>query len=722
MMSQSAIALLRDDAPDGLPKGTEWPGPDTLVLLRRECRGGTDRRALSRFGDDRWILTPAVFEAHTKAVSLNFRPVPAPWRLEVKYYVWQLLNLPRTRSMRNSRGERISPLTVSIVFPQLKAFVRWLHQQQATSFAQVTPAHLDRYLDDLRDAKISLGLRYRRVGEVRRLWAHREILPPFMRLPSTPPWNGEDPRDLFKKVRPQMENRTPRIDERVMQTLLVWALRFVEDFATDIMSAHAEHTRLHALSPELIRRPAGQQKRGGYLPGQLRRAVIDYLDKLRTDGGHLPGHLSNDGKLQIDWRHIERLFVCSAEIRRNGTGRLIIESGLPIDSDIPLDVSVTGLLEGSPWRSSAIGYHEAPRLARLLSTACFIVIAYLSGARPGEVLSLRRGCLRKDPETGMLLMGGLYYKNAVDADGNKIPQGAERADPWVVVAPVARAIEVLEELHSSELLFPTYIESYRRPTTRLGAARDVQSASEDITDLTQWINAYCARLERTDRVPDDRHGALSPSRFRRTLAWFIRRRPRGLVAAAIQYGHVHVQMLQGYAGSYDSGFPDEYAFEDWLYRMETLAEDERALAAGEHVSGPAADTYRHRVSGAHRAFAGRVLTSTAQSRDLLGNPLLQIHHGPGMTCVLNPATAACQLRGTADDPLVTPDIDDCRPNCRCLVRTDRDIAHVEQQAAELEETVADPLAPPIRHARDQHELARLQAILDAHHEGRKPTR
>lgn len=94
MMSQSAIAILRDGAPDGLPEGTEWPGPDTLVLLRRECRAGTDRLALSRFGDDRWILTPAIFEDHTKAVSLNFRPVPAPWRLEVKYYVWQLLNLP----------------------------------------------------------------------------------------------------------------------------------------------------------------------------------------------------------------------------------------------------------------------------------------------------------------------------------------------------------------------------------------------------------------------------------------------------------------------------------------------------------------------------------------------------------------------------------------------------------------------------------------------------
>jgi hypothetical protein len=34
-------------------------------------------------------------------------------------------------------------------------------------------------------------------------------------------------------------------------------------------------------------------------------------------------------------------------------------------------------------------------------------------------------------------------------------------------------------------------------------------------------------------------------------------------------------------GSYESGFPDEYAFEDWLFRLEGLAEDEQTLAAGE---------------------------------------------------------------------------------------------------------------------------------------------
>lgn len=88
-------------------------------------------------------------------------------------------------------------------------------------------------------------------------------------------------------------------------------------------------------------------------------------------------------------------------------------------------------------------------------------------------------------------------------------------------------------------------------------------------------------------------------------------------------------MLQGYAGSYDAGFLDDYAFEDWLFRLEGVAVDEQRLLAGEHVSGPAADAYRYRVHAANREFAGRVLNNERHVRDLLGNPLLQIHHGEG---------------------------------------------------------------------------------------------
>jgi hypothetical protein len=50
-------------------------------------------------------------------------------------------------------------------------------------------------------------------------------------------------------------------------------------------------------------------------------------------------------------------------------------------------------------------------------------------------------------------------------------------------------------------------------------------------------------------------------------------------------------------------------------------------------------------------------------------------------------------------------------------RTDRDIVDIQLRADELAEIVGDPLAPPIRHAREQHELDRLRAIIDDHQRG-----
>lgn len=94
------------------------------------------------------------------------------------------------------------------------------------------------------------------------------------------------------------------------------------------------------------------------------------------------------------------------------------------------------------------------------------------GARPGEVLNLRRGCIEHDIDTDMWLMSGVYFKNAVDGNGNKIPAGARRRDPWIVVKPVADAVTVLERLHAQELLFPAKIEPYRhRPDVSHGVGR-----------------------------------------------------------------------------------------------------------------------------------------------------------------------------------------------------------------------------------------------------------
>ena len=128
----------------------------------------------------------------------------------------------------------------------------------------------------------------------------------------------------------------------------------------------------------------------------------------------------------------------------------------------------------------------------------------------------------------------------------------------------------------------------------------------------------------------------------------------GFDCRAIQYGHVHVQMTLGYSGSYQSGFPDEKAFEDWLYRLELLSDDYDNLRSGEHVSGPAASVYCSRVEAAHHKFGGRVLKNTHQAKDLLANPLLQIFPARAMTCVFDPDKALCQIRTSEGDKTATP--------------------------------------------------------------------
>ncbi|MGW2539493.1 hypothetical protein ACWC5I_01110 [Kitasatospora sp. NPDC001574] len=707
-----------------VPEGTEWPGPDTLVLLHRDLLPGTDVTCLSRFAEDVWDVNPAIFEDHTKARSINFASIPRSLRLEAKYYIWQLLNHPKPIAMPRASAVRPAPSTVVTLFPQFKKLLEWLSGRGVNRFDQVTLDLLDDYLAHLADLEVGLETKYRQLTEVRRLWAYRAVLPQRMRLPDAPPWGGEDSHELFGRMRADAENRTPRLDEQTMQMTLFWALRFVEDFSEDILAAHAEHLDLHAKTPDTRRRyaPAGSRQTR-HRPGELAVKVRAYLDGLRERGEPLPGKRDKDGTLKIDWRHLGRIMDCAGSIETYSTGDLVRQCGLPIGEDVPLDAPITAVLDGRPWRRRRIGYHEAPVLARLLATACFIIVAYLSGARPGEVLNLRRGCVERDEANDLWLMRGLFFKGAKDKDGNKLPAGQHRRDPWVVVEIVARSIAVMERLHPHHLLFPNRIEPYhstsRKGVKRKGTARTDGVVAEDLKSFTAWVNATCQELGRSEVIPPDGKGPLAASRFRRTLAWFIRRRPRGLVAAAIQYGHLHTRLLQGYAGSYESGFPDDFAFEDWLCRMEGIAEDERALAAGEHVSGPAAGTYRTRVTTARDQFAGTVLTSIRQARDLVGNPLLQIHHGKGMTCVLDPVTAACRLRGTRDDPQVTPDQDDCRPQCPCLVHTDRDIAEVREQVAELEEVVADTLAPSFRHARDQHELDRLREIV-ANHERTRP--
>lgn len=170
------------------------------------------------------------------------------------------------------------------------------------------------------------------------------------------------------------------------------------------------------------------------------------------------------------------------------------------------------------------------------------------------------------------------------------------------------------------------------------------------------------------------------------------------------------------------GFPNEVAFEQWLHRADQLLDADRRLNEGEHVSGPAADAYQQRVRTGASRFAGRVLRTTGEARDLLANPDIEVVRADGMTCVPDRERALCRMRTDEHSHRSIPDTDDCRPKCPNLARTDTDIASIMQKITELREIVADPLAPALRHQREATELARLEAIVAGHERSRVPSR
>ena len=103
----------------------------------------------------------------------------------------------------------------------------------------------------------------------------------------------EDSRDLLGRIRSDAENRTRRIGERTMQLLLLWAIRFTEDFAGDILVAHTEYLDLHGKNPENRRRP-GTSPAAAHRPGELAAKVTAYLQDLRDRGEPLASGTSRE--------------------------------------------------------------------------------------------------------------------------------------------------------------------------------------------------------------------------------------------------------------------------------------------------------------------------------------------------------------------------------------------------------------------------------------------
>lgn len=373
-----------------------------------------------------------------------------------------------------------------------------------------------------------------------------------------------------------------------------------------------------------------------------------------------------------------------------------------------------------PW-SGELGRDQVDAHRRAVSTACLVTVAYLTGMRPDEVLGLRRGCCTPTarPPGGSATgyeIRGRTYKAAV-AGGRSIPEGVDREHPWVAIKPVADAIAVIEALHTGDLLFSDTLFKARSAGAILDpGGPPSRRVHEAIKHLTGWCNQRATELGRPhDRIPEDPDGPVNLRRLRRTLAWFIYRRPGGRVALGVQYGHLHAATTDGYGGRVSSGLRGVFPMEEALAVSDTLHRAAEHLEEHPHVSGPAAARYRAAVDEYHDRFQGLALT-TRQAAALMANPGLRVYDAPGqaLACCFDPRRALCRKDTTAR-AATTPDLTACDHRCANIARTAEHITAIRAEMAALQEELDSPTTPePMRH-RVRAQIERREAIVNAHH-------
>ncbi|WP_410628205.1 hypothetical protein [Amycolatopsis sp. cmx-8-4] len=586
--------------------------------------------------------------------------------------------------------------------------------------AEVDVSTLADYAVFLREGDRTRGYAARQLLALTRHWAYTPYLLPQDRIPM-PPWDEHGTDDYL--VAPHgatgRNHRVP-IHPATMSPLLVWALRFVTDFAPDILTARDEHTRLLAnIQP-------------GRSPGE-NQILRTYFDRLRVTGQPIPGisgitilrRSSPLVRTAINVRYIAGTLGISIPAARGVIAR--DRAGLrdhPVADRANLDIPITGRINTKPWLEG-IDFDQAPVLVTHLSTACLIVVSYLSGMRPEEVLHLRHGCCAAAGSSGNSVLRhhvtGLHFKGVTDDEGNTIAAGEIREQPWTVIAPVATAITVLEHLtEPGGLLFPIDIDggpAKAAPKPWRGESLTPAAAAYRIERFIGLANDLTHDHGRGhELVPADPAGTIVLSRLRQTVGWFINRLPGGRVALGIQYGHLQLTMSEAYGSRAGMDMTEILDLERSRTLADTLAQTAERMRDGEHVSGPAAERYQGAAAEFTAAYQGSHLTAR-QYRALLNNPQLRVfdHDDALLACNHNPLKALCDPhRGNPTRPTGTPSFDRCNTACANVARTDTHIDRARREAAALQHEIDSGLHPqPIRNRHQQRRI-RLLEIIDRH--------
>ncbi|WP_128977510.1 hypothetical protein [Streptomyces roseicoloratus] len=692
------------------------PLDDELVLANRPLVDSADLASTSRFRDDIWDLVPALHMRHYRTLRLNFTAVPAQFRQPAKELFFALL---RHDHPYGQPQQKI--ITVHGRFGNVKAFLVWAGEHGARSLRELGLDDFEAYDRHVTAQRYEGTTASAKRGAVRMLWIYRtKLTGDALSMDPQIAFDASPAAGSRTTSAPATENATLRIPEEVLAPLLTWALRFVEDFADDILRAQQEWQDLRTQT----------RTRDGLIDGTMPfERFTRVLDRYRTEGRPLPR--LPDGVLRsfanrpgysvpeqpVNLSHLAReARMHPSSMRDRASYQKLIATAieeLGLDDTTYLHTQVRGTLDGRPWLDR-LRWDHIETYVRALHSACYIVIAYLSGMRESEVKHIQRGCLSvwQDEE-------GRPVRHKITSQafkGEDTPEGVEAT--WIVNAAAANAIRVLEALQPDDqpYLFAHPPTSRHFVRARINTVPVSSSTVENLAFFAEWVNDYCSATGRNDTIPkvNGRVWKLDTRQFRRTLAWSIARQPGGSIAGAIQYRHHSIQMFEGYAGTSTSGFRPEVEAEQAIARGEKLG-DIILNPAPQRLTGPAAEEAEARLAAMESEveFLGKVITDRKRLQRFMKRNDPHIYPGEFVTCVYNPDRALCRREAEAG-----PSLPDCQPTkCRNVALTDENKDAFLLWLHRLERALAGTtLAPYVRHRMEERraDIARFLQANDIH--------
>lgn len=677
---------------------TPWRdiAPNTLVVGDEVVRDPKAYR--SEYQDGIWDLSPlGLADGQGSALLYFTQPQrgnqvvlpPETYIAVSKRIAYLLINDGMPTAYVNRFGTaaraRIAPGSIKAAMRNVRDLFWWLHEHGIEHLADCSVQTLNEYALWVTAEKPTPRRAYQLLHEVERLHFLAPLLPEADRL-AKPPFQ---PKDVLTSAGPAAGSARRMILPAVGDPLLTFAISCVRSLAVDILPAYDTVVAMLAAPPEPT------------------NGSVELLRMLADQGG-IPGWRRASGFAEVELA-ADYLGAVYGHNKRSLSGtlnRLGLQEALDPSLPRPVPVPIVGRIGDVAW-ADFIDWYEvmpskygkqlrAPSLVRHLQVACWIVLADLSGARPEEVRQLPRNPHEVVESRGGFgpvrhLMWGTRRKAVTDEQGRASLSGVDKR--WVISGPAVDAVAVAEEIAAR--IAPDSPHLFAGPD---GGAIKSDTLKGRVEEFVAWGNDLMTKrgMPAGFLIDSDPGMGAPPTAlgsYRRSMAHFMHKRPRGEIATGFQFGQQRELLSGNYANTSDVGYRQVASQAQREAHEEMLTEVSDMLVGGTHLSGPAAN----RLVGITAEMLADVQASFVSEREvtvLLQQATVPVFDNPGTysLCMYDPRLAKC-LPPVDVDKADEPDRGACDSSCACILRTDAQADRLLQEADEDIRRAENPLTP-----------------------------